>query len=165
MHTGFKINSQMHMGIHCSPYAYCDHIHCYPSMHTGICIQLSCTLWSPYAYGDQCYPYMHIGTGLDFHTIHITCGDSALALPLLSKTSLHHAICNSIRTVCSLNHDTTMSFSPGFTTIFQNSPAPCHLQLYNDQLRCPSTDKQGAITFCIHMIWMWDALNGGLVKH
>jgi hypothetical protein len=37
--------------------------------------------------------------------------------------------------------------------------APCHLQHYNALLRCPSTDYQGAITFCIHMTWMWDAFN------
>jgi hypothetical protein len=27
---------------------------------------------------------------------------------------------------------------------------------------CPSTAYQGAETLCIHMIWMWDALHGGL---
>jgi len=27
---------------------------------------------------------------------------------------------------------------------------------------CPSTASQGAKTLCIHPIWMWDAVKGGL---
>ncbi len=29
-------------------------------------------------------------------------------------------------------------------------------------MKCPSTASQGAKTLCIHPIWMWDAVNGGL---
>ena len=43
-----------------------------------------------------------------------------------------------------------------------NSPPPAHVIRYNDAPICPSTASQGAKTLCIHPIWMWDAVNGGL---
>jgi hypothetical protein len=40
-----------------------------------------------------------------------------------------------------------------------------HLHSYNGYKGvpiCPSTASQGTKTLCIHPIWMWDAVNGGL---
>ena len=44
-----------------------------------------------------------------------------------------------------------------------NSPPPAHVMVrHKGAPICPSTASQGAKTLCIHPIWMWDAVNGGL---
>ena len=37
-----------------------------------------------------------------------------------------------------------------------------HVIRHKDAPICPSTSSQAAKTLCIHPIWMWDAVNGGL---
>ncbi len=41
-------------------------------------------------------------------------------------------------------------------------PPPAHVSRHKGVPICPSTASQGAKTLCIHPIWMWDAVNGGL---
>jgi len=44
-----------------------------------------------------------------------------------------------------------------------NSPPHAHVMVQHKGAPiCPSTASQGAKTLCIHPIWMWDAVNGGL---
>jgi hypothetical protein len=42
------------------------------------------------------------------------------------------------------------------------SPPPAHVLQHKNAPICPSTASEGAKTLCIHPIWMWDAVNGGL---
>ena len=64
--------------------------------------------------------------------------------------------------VCSLNNDTTISYRLGHTQFSLKSPPPAHVLQHKDAPICPSTASQGAKILCIHPIWMWDAVNGGL---
>jgi hypothetical protein len=64
--------------------------------------------------------------------------------------------------VCSFNHDTTSSLGLGHTTVFLKfTPKPAHVLQHNDAPICSYTASQGAKTLFIHLIWMWDAVNGG----
>jgi len=66
--------------------------------------------------------------------------------------------------VCSLNHDTTTSYRLGhtpFPLIF--TPSEHVIRHKCVPILCPSTaSSQGAQTLCLHPIWMWDVVNGGL---
>jgi hypothetical protein len=61
--------------------------------------------------------------------------------------------------VWSLNHDITTSLglrhTPRFLKLHRRKSVKC-------APICPSTAYQGAKTICKHMIWMWDAIHGGL---
>jgi hypothetical protein len=46
--------------------------------------------------------------------------------------------------------------------IFQNPPSPPEVYSPKGAPIYPSTAYQGAKTLCIHKIWMWDAVYGGL---
>ena len=64
--------------------------------------------------------------------------------------------------VCSLNHDTATTYRLGHTPFFLK----IHPNPYGRNCKgvpiCPSTASQGTQTLCIHPIWMWDAVKGGL---
>ena len=66
-------------------------------------------------------------------------------------------------TICSLNHDLTTSYWLSHTPFSWNSPPPAHVMVRHKGAPIyPSTASEGATTLCVHPIWMWDAVNGGL---
>jgi hypothetical protein len=62
-----------------------------------------------------------------------------------------------------LNHDLTtslrLSHSPNFPKIH---PSPPDVYQHKGAPICPSTASQGAKTLCIYMLWLKDAVSGGL---
>jgi hypothetical protein len=63
----------------------------------------------------------------------------------------------------SLNHDTTTSNRLGHTPFPLKFTPTCTCYTAIDAPICPSTASQGAQILCIHPIWNWDAVNGGLL--
>ncbi len=65
--------------------------------------------------------------------------------------------------VCSLKHDFTTSLKLSHTPNFSKfQPPPVEAYQCKGVPTCPSTAYQGAKTYCIYMIWMWDAIYGAL---
>ena len=61
--------------------------------------------------------------------------------------------------VCS---HTPTSYRLSHTPFFLKLPPPAHVLRHKGVPIYPSTAHQGAKTLCIHPIWMWDTVNGGL---
>jgi hypothetical protein len=65
--------------------------------------------------------------------------------------------------VCSLNHDTSTSYRLGHTPFFLKFTPTCTCNTaMMDAPIYPSTASQGAQILLVYLIWMWDAVNGGL---